>query len=62
VRDLLASLHLPTILVTHRIARVGIERRQRLIEQQHLRLTRDRTCQSDALALAAGQPPRTFVR
>ena len=37
------------------LAHLGIERAERLVEQQHLRLDRQRARQRDALALAAGQ-------
>ena len=40
-------------LVAHRRLRVGVERRERLVEQQHAGLARQRPGQRDALALAA---------
>ena len=36
-------------------ARVGVERRERLVEQQHRRVARERPGQRDPLALAAGE-------
>ena len=36
-------------------ARVGVERRERLVEQQHRRVARERPRQRDPLALAAGE-------
>ena len=39
----------------HRRLRVGVERRQRLVEQEHAGLERERARERDALALAAGQ-------
>ena len=38
--------------------RVGIERRERLVEQQHLRVTGERARERDALALPAGEVAR----
>ena len=35
--------------------RVGVERGERLVEQQHLRVARERSRERDALALAAGE-------
>ena len=35
--------------------RVGVERRQRLVEEEHARLERERTCERDPLPLAARQ-------
>src|SRR5207245_4839898 len=49
-------------LGSDRIARVGIERGERLVQQQHLRRARERTGEGDALALAAGQLARARVR
>jgi hypothetical protein len=37
------------------LAHLGVERAERLVEQQHARLDRQRAGQRDALALAAGQ-------
>ena len=39
----------------HVLAQPQIERRQRLVEQQHLRLDRERAGDRDALLLAAGE-------
>src|SRR6185312_1822285 len=40
-------------LAAHLLAQPGVERRQRLIEQQHLRLKDKRASQCDALLLTA---------
>jgi hypothetical protein len=37
------------------LAHLGVERAERLVEQQHLRLDRQRAGQRHALALAAGE-------
>ena len=42
-------------LAAHDAARVRVQRRQRLVEQQHRRVARERARERDALALAAGQ-------
>ena len=42
----------------HRDAQLGVEIRQRLVEQKHFRLPHDGASHGDALALAAGQLPR----
>ena len=42
-------------LVAHVLAQPEVERRERLVEQQHLGLDRQRACDRDALLLAAGQ-------
>ena len=39
----------------------GVERRQRFVEQQHARLDRERSCESDALLHAAGELVRVAV-
>ena len=41
--------------------RVGVERGQRLVEQEDSRPARKRTRERDALTLAARQEPRAFV-
>ena len=43
------------------LAHLGVERAERLVEQQHLRLDRERARQRDALALAAGELGRIAV-
>ena len=48
-------------LEAHFLAQVGIEVRQRLVEQQHLRLDHQRTRQGDALLLPARQLARIAV-
>ena len=48
-------------LAAHDRARVGVERRQRLVEQQDLRVARQRAGDRDALALAARQRARALV-
>ena len=47
-------------LVAHDAPRVGIERGQRLVEQQDLRLPGQRARQRDPLALAAAEPRRAL--
>ena len=42
-------------LLAQRHADLGVERRERLVEQQHLRLRRERAGQRHALLLAAGE-------
>ena len=42
-------------LVPHRLAELEVERRERLVEQQHLRLRRQRAGERDRAALAAGE-------
>jgi hypothetical protein len=44
------------------VARVRVERRQRLVQQQHGRVGRERAGQGDALPLAAGELARLRVR
>ncbi len=44
-------------LAAHRGASVRVERRQRLVEQQHVGIAGQRARQRDPLALAARQPP-----
>ena len=48
----------PLQLALHLLAQLEIERRQRLVEQQHARLRRQRARQRDALLLAARQVAR----
>ena len=43
------------------LAHLGVERAERLVQQQHLRLDRQRAGQRDALALAAGELVRIAV-
>ena len=45
----------------HRDAQLGVEVRQRFVEQEHLRLPHDGAAHRDALALAAGELPRLAV-
>ena len=45
----------PVELAAQPLAQGGVERGQRLVEQQHARPRRDRARQRDALALAAGE-------
>ena len=49
-------------LEPHRRLRVRVERRQRLVEEQHVRLARERAGERDALLLAAGELGRPRVR
>jgi hypothetical protein len=42
-------------LGAHLHAQLGVEVRERLVEQEHLRLAHDRAAHRDALALAAGE-------
>ena len=46
----------------HRDAQLGIEVRQRLVEQEHFRLPHDGAAHRDALALAARELPRLAVQ
>ena len=48
-------------LLAQRDADLGVERGQRLVEQQHLRLDRERAGEGDALLLAARQLVRVAV-
>ena len=43
------------------LAHLGVERAERLVEQQDARLDRQRPCQRNALALAAGQLARIAI-
>ena len=52
----------PADLVAQLGAHLGVQRGQRLVEQQHLRLDRQRPGQRDALLLAAGELVRVAVR
>ena len=49
-------------LAAHGRLRVRVERRERLVEQQHAGVARERPRQRDALALAAGELGRLRVR
>ena len=51
----------PAQPATQLLPDLGVERAERLVEQQHLRLDRERARQRDALALAAGQLRRIAV-
>ena len=42
-------------LAAHQVAELGIERAERLVHQERLRLAHDRAAQRDALAVAARQ-------
>ena len=44
------------------LAQLAVERRERLVEQQHLRPLGERACERDALALPAGQLVRPCAR
>ena len=46
----------PLELAAHLVAQLGIEIRERLVEQQQPRLVHDRARERDPLLLAAGQP------
>ena len=48
-------------LAAHDAARVRIERRERLVEQEHRRVARQRAGERDALALATGQVRRLLA-
>ena len=48
-------------LDAHLHAQLGVEVRQRLVEQERLGLAHDGAADGDALALAAGQLPRLAV-
>ena len=48
--------------VAQLLADLGVERAERLVEQQHLRLDRQRAGQRHPLALAAGELRRVAVR
>ena len=45
----------------HLFARDGVERAERLVHQQHLRVERERTSNRDALAHAAGKLRRHLL-
>ena len=51
----------PLELELHLLAQLEVERAERLVEQQHLRLVDDRARQRDPLALAAGELERLAV-
>ena len=51
----------PADLVAERQADLGVERRQRLVEQEHLGLHGERPGEGDALLLAARQLVRVAV-
>ena len=46
----------------HLHAQFGVEVRQRLVEQEHLRMAHDRAAERDALALAAGKLARLALQ
>ena len=48
-------------LGAHGDAQLGVEIRQRLVEQEHLRVAHDGAAHGDALALAAGELARIAV-
>ena len=48
-------------LGAHLHAQLGVEVRQRLVEQEHLRIAHDGAAHGDALALAAGKLARKAV-
>jgi hypothetical protein len=48
-------------LGAHLHAQLGVEVRQRLVEQEHLRVAHDGAAHGDALALAAGELARVAV-
>ena len=48
-------------LGAHVDAQLGVEVRQRLVEQEHIRIAHDRAAHRDALALAAGELARLAV-
>ena len=48
-------------LRARRSPQLRIEIRQRLVEQEHLRMTHERAAERDALALAAGELPRQSI-
>ena len=56
--DLDAARDHRTDHVLDRLGGGGIEARGRLVEEQHLRIARERAGEREALLLAAGQPPR----
>ena len=49
-------------LGAHGDAQLGVEVRQRLVEEEHLRIAHDRAAHRDALALAAGELARIARR
>ena len=49
-------------LGTHGDAQLGVEIRQGLVEQEHLRITHNRAAHRDTLALTAGQLPRIAIK
>ena len=51
----LSSLLQLADVLAHAAAQLGVEIRQRLVEQQHLRLEHERARHRDALLLAAGE-------
>src|SRR5690606_26686920 len=59
-RDLELALHL-TNRAAQLFADLRIERAERLVEQQHLRLVRERSCNRHALLLSAGELGRQAV-
>ena len=59
-RDADLALELPQ-LELQVLAELGVERAERLVEQQHLRVEHQRPGQGDALLLAAGELRRTAL-
>ena len=51
-----------TQLPAHRVTRVCVERRERLVEQEHAGLPCERTRKGDSLALSPGEASRALVR
>ena len=51
----------PLQFILHFLAQLQIQRRQRLVQQQHLRLVHQRSCNGDALLLSAGQQSRILI-
>ena len=48
-------------LVLNLLAQIGVERAERLVEQQNVRLDHERASERDALLLPAGQPVGAHV-
>ena len=51
----------PFQLVLHLLAEFQIQRRQRLVQQKHLRLIHQRSCDGNTLLLPAGKKCRIFI-
>ena len=51
----------PLQLVLHLLAQLQVKCRQRLVEQQHLRLIDQRPCDRDTLLLSTGKQRRIFI-